>query len=157
MIPYLHTKGGDNLLFKSWTPLSHDAIAGASVVLFFLAILERLVNGVRGRLEGYWASNALRRYEEHVVEDDNTSCSKLESPSLPNGSKLILAPRRRIMQPFILAHDLPRGIIYMFQATITYTLMLGVMSFHAGYFVSIIVGLGVGEVIFGRWALATHH
>lgn len=55
MIPYFHTDGGDNLLFKSWTPLSPGAIAGASVALFFLAILERLVNGVRGRLEGYWA------------------------------------------------------------------------------------------------------
>jgi len=55
MIPYLHTSGGDNLLFESWTPLSPDAIAGASVILFFLAILERLVNGVRGRLEGYWS------------------------------------------------------------------------------------------------------
>jgi len=55
MIPYFHTDGGDNLLFESWTPLSPGAIAGASVALFFLAILDRLVNGIRGRLEGYWA------------------------------------------------------------------------------------------------------
>jgi copper transporter 1 len=56
MIPYFHTNGGDYLLFESWTPLSSGGVAGASIVLFFIAILERLVNGVRGRLEGYWAS-----------------------------------------------------------------------------------------------------
>jgi len=56
MIPYFHTNGGDYLLFESLTPLSPGGIAGASIFLFFLAILERLANGVRGRLEGYWAS-----------------------------------------------------------------------------------------------------
>ena len=56
MRPYFHTSGGDNLFFESWTPLSPGAIAGASVAIFFLAVLERFVNGVRGRLEGYWTS-----------------------------------------------------------------------------------------------------
>jgi hypothetical protein len=30
-------------------------------------------------------------------------------------------------------------------------------TFNAAYFVSIIVGLGVGEVIFGRWASNSYH
>ena len=56
MIPYFHTAGGDHLFFKPWAPSSPGAIAGASLALVFLAILERFVNGVRGRLQGYWAS-----------------------------------------------------------------------------------------------------
>jgi len=56
MIPYFHKGGGDHLFFKPWVPSSPGAIAGASFALVFLAILERFVNGVRGRLEGYWAS-----------------------------------------------------------------------------------------------------
>lgn len=56
MIPYFHKGGGDHLFFKPWAPSSPGAIAGASFALVFLAILERFVNGVRGRLEGYWAS-----------------------------------------------------------------------------------------------------
>lgn len=56
MMPYFHTDGGDNILFESWVPSSAGAIGGASVAIFFLALLERLVNGFRGRLEGYWAS-----------------------------------------------------------------------------------------------------
>jgi len=72
--------------------------------------------------------SALHRSAEHVVQDDNASCNKLETPSLSDGSRLVVAPRKRIVPPFILAHDLPRGIFYMFQATITYALMLAVMS-----------------------------
>ena len=56
MIPYFHTTGGDNLFFKPWAPSSPGAIAGASFALVSLAILERFVNGVRGRLQVYWAS-----------------------------------------------------------------------------------------------------
>ena len=56
MYSYFHTGGGDNVLFESWSPSSPGAIAGASVAIFFLAMLERFVNGLRGRLEGYWAS-----------------------------------------------------------------------------------------------------
>ena len=80
------------------------------------------------------------------------------------------------MPPFIVAHDLPRGLVYMLQATINYALMLAVMlvhsalfsrpsvdlfilsrTFQVGYFVAIIVGLGIGEATFGRWASVTYH
>jgi len=62
----------------------------------------------------------------------------------------------------------------MLQATLTYALMLAVMSvpplfrhtsfdiallcrtFQVGYFIAIVAGLGVGEVMFGRWAAAHH-
>jgi len=63
----------------------------------------------------------------------------------------------------------------MLQATLTYALMLAVMlvpqlfhrtsidvvilcrTFQVGYFVAIVAGLGVGEVMFGRWTSAVHH
>jgi len=157
MLSYFHTEGGDNLFFKSWTPSSPGAIAGASIGLLFLAMLERFVNGARGRLEGYWASNALHRSAEHVVQNDSTSTSKLETSSLSDGSRVIVSPRKRTVPPFIIAHDLPRGVVYMFQAAINYALMLAVMTFQAGYFVAIIIGLGIGEAMFGRLASATHH
>lgn len=151
MMPYFHTDGGDNLLFESWVPSSPRAIAGASFAVFFLAILERFVNGLRGRLQGYWASNALHRSTEHAIREDNTS-NKSESASSSRRCGLTPTPRKRIVPPFILAHDFTRGIIYMFQAAIAYALMLAVMTFQVWYFVSIVLGLGVGELLFGRWA-----
>ena len=87
-----------------------------------------------------------------------------------------LGERKRTVPPFILAHELPRGVMYMIQATLTYSLMLTAMfvlpylsippiltlfflprrTFNVVYFLSIIVGLGVGEVVFGRWASASY-
>jgi hypothetical protein len=58
MIPYLHFAGGDHLYFSSWQPSSHAAIAGASIALFVLAILERLLRVTRGALDTRWR----RRY-----------------------------------------------------------------------------------------------
>jgi len=150
---YFHTSGGDNVLFKSWTPSSPGAIAGASIAIFVLAILERLVNGLRGQLAAYWALRTLER----TVQEDTSSCHKSERPPSSDGSKSIPVGRKRTVPPFILAHDLPRGIVYMLQATIAYLLMLIAMTFQVGYFVSIIAGLGVGEVLFGRWAFGSHH
>ena len=40
MTPWLNFVGGDNLFFKTLTPSSHGAIAGACIVLGLLAILD---------------------------------------------------------------------------------------------------------------------
>jgi copper transporter 1 len=58
MTPYLHFTGGDHLYFKSWQPSSHGAIAGASIALLILAILERLLHATRGVMYSRWR----RRY-----------------------------------------------------------------------------------------------
>ena len=76
--------------------------------------------------------------------------------------------------PFVPAHDFSRGAMMIFQTAINYTLMLIVMyisilsylastdnapgrTFNAGLIISIILGLGVGEVAFGRFAYVTPH
>lgn len=75
-------------------------------------------------------------------------------------------PTRSIL-PFIPSHDVPRGIMHSIQALLGFLLMLAVMyvsyifltgcsltstfrTFNAAYIISIILGLGIGEVIFGR-------
>ena len=75
-----------------------------------------------------YSHSALHKSAESVTQDDNATCNKLETPSLSDGSKLNLPPRKRTVPPFILSHDLPRGIVYMVQATLSYALMLAVMS-----------------------------
>jgi len=56
----------------------------------------------------------------------------------------------RSVPPFIPSHDLPRGAIYAVQALMAYALMLAVMTFQAAYLISIVLGLGIGEMLFGR-------
>ncbi|KAK7042004.1 CTR copper uptake transporter [Favolaschia claudopus] len=52
--------------------------------------------------------------------------------------------------PFRLSQDLPRGALYALQTFLGFAFMLAVMTFQAAYIISVVVGLGVGEMLFGR-------
>ena len=54
MTPYLHFTGGDALFFKSITPSSKGAVAGAAIFLFFFAMAERYIVASRYILEVKW-------------------------------------------------------------------------------------------------------
>jgi len=132
MTPYLHFTGGDNLFFKSWQPSSRGAIAAASISLLILAILERLLHTTRGVMDARW--------------------SALASNTTMGGA---FPPRKdRTIPPFHLYRESARGALYSLQASFSYVLMLAVMTFQAAYIISIIVGLGLGEFLFGRLARA---
>ncbi|KAJ6605108.1 hypothetical protein B0H10DRAFT_2076867 [Mycena sp. CBHHK59/15] len=51
---------------------------------------------------------------------------------------------------FILSHELSRGALAGLNTTLHYILMLVVMTFNAAYIISVILGVIVGETIFGR-------
>ncbi|KIM88492.1 hypothetical protein PILCRDRAFT_814390 [Piloderma croceum F 1598] len=53
------------------------------------------------------------------------------------------------MGSFTPAQNIPRGAIHALQALLGYFLMLAVMTFQAGYLIFIVVGLGLGEILFG--------
>jgi len=134
MKPYLHFTGGDNLFFKSWHPSSRGAIAGASMSLLILAILERLLHTTRGIMDARWSTPAL-----------NTA----------RGGAFPSKKGRTI--PSDLFRDSARGALYSLQALLMYALMLAVMTFQAVYIISIIVGLGLGEALAMRLARARAH
>lgn len=58
----------------------------------------------------------------------------------------------RLIPPFIASQDIPRGGLQVVQAALGYALMLAFMTFNWGYVLAILMGLGVGEVLFGRYA-----
>ncbi|EMD41704.1 hypothetical protein CERSUDRAFT_79342 [Gelatoporia subvermispora B] len=164
MKPYLHFTGGDNLYFKSWLPSSKGAIAGACIALVALAILERWISAMRGAMVASWRRSAMTvtTAKYHATDLSTTSkeqtsidVEELDVQSLPKrpGEKGALLPQRRsprMIPPFIATHDIPRGAMYAAQALLAYALMLAVMSFQAAFIISIILGLGIGEVLFGR-------
>jgi solute carrier family 31 (copper transporter), member 1 len=137
MVPYLHITGGDYLFFESWRPYSNGAIAGACIALVVLAIFERFVGGMRSRLEAYWS----RKFapQSVLIIDCSNFCSRAliivrdgtmsDDGSLAKDSSdsEVHVKLQRTSPPFILAHDLPRGIMHMFQVALSYALMLAVM------------------------------
>ena len=54
MTPYLHFTGGDFLFFEKLAPTSKGAIAGASFVVFIIAMFERFMAASRGVMEDRW-------------------------------------------------------------------------------------------------------
>lgn len=54
MTPYLHFTSGDTLFFKQLAPSSSGAIAGAALVLFVFAILDRFIVARRNAMEVHW-------------------------------------------------------------------------------------------------------
>ncbi|TFY72644.1 hypothetical protein EVG20_g375 [Dentipellis fragilis] len=167
MTPYLHFTGGDILYFKSLQPTSHGAIAGACLVLVVLAILERMLSAARGIMQDHWRRSTLSliagRSSEYVddttrSDDGEKKDANVEEQVLANSPAASSTPkgritsrRARIIAPFVASHDITRGVLYSLQALLAYALMLAVMTFQAAYVISIVLGLGLGEVLFGRF------
>ncbi|KAF9073746.1 Ctr copper transporter [Rhodocollybia butyracea] len=149
MKAYLHFTPGDALLFQSWAPSSSGAIAGACIGLVFVALFERWLFATRAGLESYWRHKALALTSHKASHPDEAEkCCDDDVGSVAPISSQGLA--KRTVPPFIAAHDVPRGMIHAVQALLGYILMLAIMTFQAAYIISIILGLGIGEVLFGR-------
>jgi len=158
MKPWLHFTGGDYLYFKSCQPASNGAIAGACIALVCLALLERFTVAFRSVMEARWRHSTLATPKNHSTPseqhyDRGGSCDN-DAIQLPQQPRSTCPSRRqssqRLIAPFILAHDIQRGGMYAIQALLGYALMLAAMTFQAAYLMSIILGLGIGEVMFRR-------
>ncbi|EPQ60924.1 copper transporter [Gloeophyllum trabeum ATCC 11539] len=176
MTPWLHFAAGDYLIFEAWKPSSKGAVAGACIGLLVFAMLERWIAAFRGIMETRWRMEALAMVANQpgVVPLDSSPTSASDgksddgevevelrygprgASSDEKGSTQSVPPRTRTIAPFIPRHDFSRGTLYAVQALIGYALMLCVMTFQAGYIISIICGLGIGEVLFGRLGAQRH-
>ncbi|WVF65436.1 hypothetical protein IAT40_000163 [Kwoniella sp. CBS 6097] len=76
---------------------------------------------------------------------------------LPKAAKKNLDPARydRWSRPFRWGVDLPRGLLQALQTLIHYLLMLVVMTFNIWWILAVVVGSGIGEMLFGRFG-ASH-
>lgn len=65
----------------------------------------------------------------------------------------------RSIQPWRFSVDLPRALLVTVLAGVGYLLMLAVMTYNIGYFMSILAGTLIGEVAVGRFSqiLDLHH
>ncbi|KAG1729972.1 Ctr copper transporter family-domain-containing protein [Suillus paluster] len=138
MLPYLHFTPGDNLWFLGWVPKSSGAMIGTCIALFMLALIERWIAACRGVMEYHW------RQQATIIASD-------ELNTLPTKSSSV-GFIKRFTPPFIPAHDIVRGVMFAAQALLSYLFMLTVMTYQLSFIFSLVVGLGVGETLFGRFS-----
>ncbi|KAG7094336.1 hypothetical protein E1B28_007935 [Marasmius oreades] len=156
MLMYFHFTPGDILWFEGWVPQSKGAMVGACIGLFLLALVDRWVAGCRGIMEAHWGKRAQIAYVNKINSDSHINKKvKGTSRSAPSPSVLDLVTMRTIV-PFIPAHDIVRGIMQAGQAAIGFALMLAVMTFQVSFLIAIVIGLGVGETLFGRSRIVAH-
>ncbi|KAI0742239.1 CTR copper uptake transporter [Daedaleopsis nitida] len=147
MVPWLHFAPGDILLFYGWVPTSVGAMVGTCIGLFLLGLVDRWLAATRAVMGAHWNKRA-----QIALANKINVASTGEKPSAFSAARIRDVATMRNGLPFIPAHDIPRGILHGLQAALSFALMLIVMTFQAAFIISIVVGLGVGEALFGRYS-----
>ncbi|KAF4590527.1 Copper transport protein [Pleurotus pulmonarius] len=170
MIPYIHFTPGDVLLFLGWVPKSNGAMVGTCIGLFLLGILTRWFAAIRVGGERIWREEDATRLLDHKRDDDlarvpsavsvGASEAVSEVSKRRSALKQMQHPLTAVLSSTVAAmknvkivpqHAYARGIMQVVQSALDFALMLIVMTYQASFIISIVLGLGVGETLFGRY------
>ncbi|KAF1358887.1 low affinity copper transporter [Lizonia empirigonia] len=150
------------LYSEAWTPQNTGQYAGTCIFLIVLAITLRGIFTAKSLLEAKALGAAMkRRYvvvagEKTVLEqkDDTSSMTGiLTTNGMQEDVRIVSAPVK-LVQPWRFSVDLPRAALMMVATGVGYLLMLAVMTFNVGYFLSILAGTFIGELALGRYTQA---
>ncbi|OAG04987.1 Ctr copper transporter-like protein [Paraphaeosphaeria sporulosa] len=160
MSMFFFTSTTTPLYSEAWTPASAGAYAGTCIFLIILAILLRALFTAKTFLEYRALQSAMKR-RYIVAADQQTATDKafndassmtgiLTTNGLQENVRIVEAPARHV-QPFRFSVDLPRAAIMTLAAGVGYLLMLAVMTYNVGYFLSVLAGAFIGELALGRF------
>ncbi|KAL5518441.1 hypothetical protein ACEPAH_123 [Sanghuangporus vaninii] len=180
MLPYLHFTSGDILWFQGWVPGKAGPMVGACIGLFLLAVFDRWLSAYRGLIDSHWyrqakislarktdvnnnSSNTTAPHSQHetrpsVSSESSIAVAKLAAtapPNLPDNNNNTRS-KHTALQSHWFIRDIPRGIVQAAQSALEFAFMLVIMTFQVGFIISIAVGLGVGEAMFGRYHPQAH-
>ncbi|CAE6403454.1 unnamed protein product [Rhizoctonia solani] len=158
MTPYFHwMANADALYFKAWVPRTPAGIVGACIGLFCLALFDRFLDGARGLVEAWWRRQQASNVTQSLVTPDNASGHSY-TKSIEGGREYLMgAYPVPLVAPFEPTRDPIRGAMKAVQSLIGFLLMLSVMTYNAAFLISVILGLGIGEVVFARLARSGAH
>jgi len=155
---FFHTSlGMDSLWLRTWMPSSVGTMIAACIGLALLAMFHRSLHVYRKLLETMWAND-----EDLIDFDDSASVGRgSTSKGEPYDLEIARAqgigtPNRNIMgsetnrMGFRYSRDIIRSVVHMFETGIGYFLMLAVMTFNVWFFISVVLGATIGELVFGR-------
>ncbi|KAI1751894.1 Ctr copper transporter family-domain-containing protein [Xylaria castorea] len=137
----------------AWTPNNTHAYAGTCIFLIVLAVIHRALMSLRS-LAFDGNPNLVAR--AHVSSDKESLVSeRIRPPQVGNlGQQL---RERRARHPFLVSVELGRSLLEVFAGGVGYLLMLAVMTFNVGYFLSVLAGIFLGTFLFGRLGASAGH
>ncbi|KAL5534771.1 hypothetical protein ACEPAG_1235 [Sanghuangporus baumii] len=166
MLPYLHFTSGDILWFQGWVPSKAGSMVGACIGLFLLAVFDRWLSAYRGLIDSHWYRQAKigniiaarPQLETRPSDSSESSIAKAKLAATAPSDFQLNNTRSKLtsLQSSWFIRDIPRGIVQAAQSALEFAFMLVVMTFQVGFIISIAVGLGVGEAMFGRYHPQAH-
>ncbi|PWN22022.1 hypothetical protein BCV69DRAFT_162590 [Microstroma glucosiphilum] len=153
---YASTDTSPSLWLSAFTPTSPGAVAAACLALAVLACAYRLLNALERLLVRGWTEQALKRdrvREERRIRGGgrNTLPQGSEDDGTMDREQGGRRRRKRGGPGWWAEVGVPRGLYQVLLSGVGYLLMLSVMTFNVYYFISILLGLGLGESLFGRF------
>ncbi|KAI9786441.1 MAG: hypothetical protein M1839_006901 [Geoglossum umbratile] len=155
------------LYSTAWTPHSPAGYAGTCIFLILFATLWRGVFAFKSTMERRWLDTALRR--RYVVVAGRQRESERVSQESENKGTVLMTERgveeevrvvrrnSRGVMPWRWSVDLPRALIVLALSGMGYLLMLAIMTFNVGYFLSVLGGIFLGEIAVGRYSQMEEH
>ncbi|CAF9908677.1 MAG: hypothetical protein ALECFALPRED_004891 [Alectoria fallacina] len=149
MMVTLFTSTSTSLYSTRWTPSTTGQYAGTCIFIIILGAIFRGLFSYRAMQEHRWRGVELKR--RHILvsgkkQDDEGA--RLDEDDIGAGDRT----RRRI-RPWRISTDVPRALLDTVIAGVGYLLMLAVMTMNVGYFLSVLGGIFLGSLMFGRHAV----
>ncbi|GLI77848.1 hypothetical protein PoHVEF18_006144 [Penicillium ochrochloron] len=155
------------LYSSAWTPSSSGTFAATCIFLIVLAIIDRCLIAFKASMERHWlAAHLNRRYV--AIAGKTTEAGRIDADPDAKLASLITAQGveenvkvvRNISHgpiPWRFSVDVPRALLFLCIAGVSYLLMLAVMTYNIGYFCSVLAGAFLGELAVGRYIHWNEH
>ena len=146
MMPmWFHFGLGDTLLFKNWTLNSEVDLILACLIFFVFAMFYEWIKNYRNVL----FQRRKSKLRKSLSMTNNKTTNDLAVIEV-NGDDGALQNNSIVIKKFISLsfYDYVQAVLHIIQVMISYTLMLGFMSFNVCICLSILVGAGIGYLLF---------
>ncbi|ORY64790.1 Ctr copper transporter family-domain-containing protein [Pseudomassariella vexata] len=140
-----------SLFSTAWTPNSTAAYAGTCFFLIFLAFAMRTMMALKPIFEQSQLQATKKSNQNNGAGDIENGNKEGRGGSNTKGKGFIVEFRKR-WATWNLTVNFVRAIYELFLVGIGYLLMLAVMSYNVGYFVSILTGVFLGTLVMGHLA-----
>ncbi|KAK9320444.1 Ctr copper transporter family-domain-containing protein [Lipomyces orientalis] len=152
-----HTSASDFLFATGWTPSSKRQYAGICIFLIVLGAVYRFMHVLKHRTERYLNARTLVNMRSIATATQNPHTDTVYADSLEKSAGEATVQSERPLQfgsvrPWRVSVDVPLSLIQLVLSAISYLLMLAVMTFNVGYFLSVLGGIFLGELLFGRFS-----